>query len=379
MRILIVDDDDSDRLAVRRCLRQCGLMAELDEVASAADAQLRIAAERYDCVLLDYYLPGADTVSLVLRMREAATDTPVVILTGRGDENIAVEFMKSGAADYVPKASLTPERLAASIRYALEITRAAAARRSAEQERELLLAREQQARTAAEQATRAREEVLAILAHDLRDPMQTIHAAATVLAHQVPEQNRRHVAIIDRAIQTMQRLVTDLLDVARMDAGTFSLHKERIEVDALVRDVLEMYEPQALARGIMLGSDIDRGIAPIEADRDRLRQVLSNLLGNALKFTPAKGSIAVRAADCEGGVEVAVRDSGPGIPGQDLERIFNRFWQLNSASRTGAGLGLAICKAVVEAHGGRVWADSELGRGSTFHVFIPRTPPAAGS
>ncbi|MGH8667283.1 MAG: response regulator, partial [Burkholderiales bacterium] len=108
MRILVVDDDDSDRLAVRRCIRQCGLTAELDEVASAQDAQSRIALERYDCVLLDYYLPGADTVSLLLRLRETAKDTPIVILTGRGDENIAVEFMKSGAADYVPKASLTP-------------------------------------------------------------------------------------------------------------------------------------------------------------------------------------------------------------------------------------------------------------------------------
>ncbi len=500
MRILIVDDDDSDRLAVRRCIRQCGLTAELDEAASAQEAQSRIAPERYDCVLLDYYLPGADTVSLLRRMRETAKDTPVVILTGRGDENIAVEFMKSGAADYVPKASLTPERLAASIRYALEMTRAAAGRRTAEREvreqedrfrtlanaipqlawmadaqgdirwynqrwydytgttleqvqgwgwrvvqhpehearvvagikrsfetgepwedtfplraadgtyrwflsralpmrrddgtitgwfgtntditaqkrvedeRELLLAREQQARTAAEQATRAREEVLAVLAHDLRDPMQTIFVAASVLGIQVPEENRRHVAIIQRATQSMQRLVTDLLDVARIDSGTFSVRKARVDLAALLQDVLELYEPQALAHDVVLGSDIDSEVAPVEADPDRLRQVLSNLISNALKFTPAKGNIVVRVANREGGVEMSVKDSGPGIAEEDLTQIFERFWQLNRASRTGAGLGLAICKGIVEAHGGRVWAESKPGRGSTFYVYIPRKP-----
>src|SRR5690606_19656010 len=139
----------------------------------------------------------------------------------------------------------------------------------------------------------------------------TIHATATVLALQVPEENRRHVGMIQRATQSMQRLVTDLLDVARIDSGTFSVRKEQVAVAVLLRDVLELYEPQVQAHGVILSSDFDADIAPIDADSDRLQQALSNLIGNALKFTPPNGTVIVRAADRPNGIEMSVKDSGP--------------------------------------------------------------------
>ena len=132
MRILVVDDDELDRLAVRRCLQQAGIGARTDEASSAAETREKVSAVRYDCVFLDYYLPGDDTLGLVRELRDTLPETPVVIFTGRGDEDIAVELMKSGAADYLPKSSLTPDRLSSAVRHAREVTHAAVARRRAE-------------------------------------------------------------------------------------------------------------------------------------------------------------------------------------------------------------------------------------------------------
>src|SRR4029077_7734602 len=146
LRILIVDDDETDRLAVRRCLHNSGMSVAVDEAGSAAEALKLIGSSAYDCVLLDYYLPDMPGLSLFERLRGGFPDLPVVMFTGRGDEDIAVELMKAGAADYLPKASITPERLAAGLRHAIELTRANAARKQAEHE---LRAQESQFRTLA--------------------------------------------------------------------------------------------------------------------------------------------------------------------------------------------------------------------------------------
>ena len=146
LRILVVDDDETDRLAVRRCLHQSGLSVAIDEARTAAETLKLIGNSDYDCVLLDYYLPDMAGLSLLESLRAGAPELPVVIFTGRGDEDIAVQLMKAGAADYLPKASMTPERLAAGLRHAIELTRANAARKQAEHE---LRAQESQFRTLA--------------------------------------------------------------------------------------------------------------------------------------------------------------------------------------------------------------------------------------
>jgi signal transduction histidine kinase len=177
----------------------------------------------------------------------------------------------------------------------------------------------------------------------------------------------------------MERLVTDLLDVARIESGTFAIRQERVDTSTLLHEAVELCEPQALAMHVALGAEVSDDVKPMLADRDRLLQVLSNLLGNALKFSDAGGKVVVRAANTDGAVQLSVEDSGHGIPKDDLPHVFERFWKANRASRAGAGLGLAICKGIVEAHGGRIWAASTLGRGTTLHFEIPEYLPDAGS
>jgi PAS domain S-box-containing protein len=234
------------------------------------------------------------------------------------------------------------------------------------------------ARLEAERATKSRDEILAVLAHDLRNPMQAILGAAAMMAVTTDaDKRRRQVAMIQRATQGMERLVGDLLDMARLDSGAFVINREPVELPAVIHQAVDLCESQAAARNVSLRTEIGDAIPVITADAGRLLQLLSNLLGNAMKFSPATATIIVRAGPCSRGVQVSVTDSGPGIAAENLPRIFDRFWQGHGQSHAGVGLGLAICKGIVDAHDGRIWAASREGRGTTFYFELPHPAPLA--
>jgi PAS domain S-box-containing protein len=229
----------------------------------------------------------------------------------------------------------------------------------------------------AEAATRARDEVLAVVAHDLRNPLHTISMAATMLSELASdrwEQVRTSAEIIRRGAARMSRLVQDLLDLKRAEAGVLRVQPRAVVVADLVSDAVDLLRPIAAASSLDLTADIAEGLPPVLADRDRIEQVLSNLIGNAIKFTPRRGGITVRVDRDGEVVRLAVSDTGPGISADQLPHIFRRFWQGDRVDRRGIGLGLPIAKAIVEAHGGRIWAESEPGWGSTFYVTLPVAP-----
>jgi len=222
-------------------------------------------------------------------------------------------------------------------------------------------------------AVRAREEVVAVVSHDLRGPLGTISAASELLLEvDLPgEKRREHLAAIRRSADRMSRLIRDLLDVARIEAGGLSVDPEPTAVEGLVREAVEIARPRARDQEIAVEARVAEGLPPVRADRDRILQVLSNLLGNALKFTPGGGAVRVEATCRNGEVTLEVVDTGPGIAPGDQEHLFERFWQVERSDRGGAGLGLAIVKGIVEAHGGRVWVESEPGKGSRFGFSLP--------
>jgi signal transduction histidine kinase len=169
----------------------------------------------------------------------------------------------------------------------------------------------------------------------------------------------------------MARLIEDLLDVTRMEAGRLSVRPEVVAASEVVGDAVEGQRAIAAASGLDLRLALELELPALWADRDRLLQVFENLIGNAVKFTPAGGVVIVGAAPRAGEVVFWVADTGNGIPPADLEHVFDRFWQARSGARRGAGLGLPIAKGIVEAHGGRIWVESTPGRGATFFFTIP--------
>jgi signal transduction histidine kinase/DNA-binding NarL/FixJ family response regulator len=232
----------------------------------------------------------------------------------------------------------------------------------------------------ARQAVRAREEVLAIVSHDLRNPLNVIFTGVSLLrrtSHGSDPKLDRQLERMHRAAERMNHLIRDLLDVARIEGGRLTVEIGRQDAAQIVMEISDLLRPLAHERGIALVGRTEESLPPVACDRERTLQVLSNFIGNALKFTPAGGQITVTAEQDVAGVRFSVRDTGTGIQRADQARIFDRFWQGDRAGRDGAGLGLAISKGIVEAHGGRIGVESEPGAGATFW-FTLRVAASSG-
>ena len=250
-----------------------------------------------------------------------------------------------------------------------------AARHQAEVER--LLQREQEARSAAEAANRAKDAFLATLSHELRTPLTSILGWVSILRRQRPDEAQlsRGVEVIGRNAQLQAQLVNDLLDVSRIVAGKLSLDMGLVDLVRLTQETVEAMQEQARAKSLTLAVRLDVSAAWVLGDAMRLQQVLSNLCSNAIKFTPAGGRIDVEVKRHERNARLVVTDTGEGIAQQDLPRIFGRFEQgaaSSTARRQGLGLGLAICRHLVDVHGGEIRAHSAgTGHGATFTVDLP--------
>ncbi|HEX7243490.1 MAG TPA: GAF domain-containing sensor histidine kinase [Longimicrobiaceae bacterium] len=225
-------------------------------------------------------------------------------------------------------------------------------------------------------AVRLRDEVLGIVSHDLRNPVHTVSLSAGFLLDVLPEGGeqepvRKQLGIIRRAADQMDRLIRDLLDVAGIASGHLSLERYPQDAGALLRTACETLQPLAREKGLRLEARATAGALPVRVDGDRIQQVLSNLAGNAFKFTPEGGTVTVSLEAGEGEARFSVADTGPGIPAAQLPHVFEQFWQASGAGRHGAGLGLAIARGIVEAHGGGIGVESAVGEGTTFSFTVP--------
>jgi signal transduction histidine kinase len=224
----------------------------------------------------------------------------------------------------------------------------------------------------AREAAAAREEVLKIVSHDLRNPLSTIGMAAEMILESADSATQvRGVGIIRRSSERMNRLVQDLLDVAKLETGRLAIAVEDTAVQELVDEAIEALAPLAAEKGIVLSAALAADVPVACVDRGRILQVLSNLIGNAIKFTPDGGQITLHVRPEADAVRFAVTDTGAGIAPDQMQRIFGRFWQANATDRRGLGLGLTIAKSIVEAHGGRIGAESRPGEGTEFWFTVP--------
>ncbi|HEX5973412.1 MAG TPA: ATP-binding protein [Gemmatimonadaceae bacterium] len=245
---------------------------------------------------------------------------------------------------------------------------------------------------ASRRASLARDEVLSVVSHDLRNPLSGISMCASVLLDPEPaptESVRSMAEVIRESAQWMGRIIQDLLDVSRIESGRLPLERGSVSVASVLDAIEDLMRIQVDNAGVQLVIERSGHLPALDADRERVLQVLMNLLGNAVKFTPTGGRITLDAALVDGPtdegradeqgsfIRFRVRDTGVGIAESHLPHVFDRFWQVHVTGRAGAGLGLAIAKGIVEAHGGAIWAESTLGEGTTFAFTIPAV--AAGS
>jgi signal transduction histidine kinase len=234
-------------------------------------------------------------------------------------------------------------------------------------------------------AVQTREDTIAIVSHDLKNPITAIRLSASLM-----ERSLRHPTSTRHQIQGFRELVRnialsaerayglieDLLDLAKFASGTFAILKERCQLPSLMEDAERLFRPLAIEKGLQFELGYPDGDLWLSCDKDRVLQVLSNLVGNAVKFTRSGGSVAIRVAWRSDDALFVVEDSGPGIPKKLQNKIFERYWQPRESKRAGSGLGLSIAKGLVEAHGGRIWVESKPGQGSRFFFTLPHNGAA---
>jgi signal transduction histidine kinase len=384
--VLLVDDAPANLLALEAVLQPLG--CELVRASSGEDALRQLLRTEFAVVLMDVLMPGLDGLetAALIKSRPGTRHTPIIFLTGLDfDSNHLARGYARGAVDYIVK-PYDPEILRAKVSVFVELF---LKRQELKLQAELLRRREREAiesrrlyevergaRAEAEAAAQARADILAVVSHDLRNPMTAISTSAAIVIRKIDrgavEDTRKHLHTIQRAVDSMNRLVSDLLDVSRIEAGKLPLDKRMYDIADVVNQAVELLRPVAHAKAQELSVELgDADGLEVECDRERVQQILSNLLGNAIKFTPEGGQTTVSLERRAATVQLAVKDNGPGISPEHLPHLFDRYWQSAENRRAGIGLGLTIVKGIVQAHQGEVWVESEIGSGSRFCFTLP--------
>jgi signal transduction histidine kinase len=370
IRILLVEDDEDDYLLTTALFSDMEAgKYELEWVKTFDEAVERAGSDSYDVCLLDYQLGERDGLELMRELRERGFSSPIILLTGQGDDEIDLKAMKAGAADYLDKGQINAKALARSIRYSIQ------QKRSAEERIDLI--REHEARVQAEAANRAKDEFLAVLSHELRTPLNAMLGWARLL-----RTNRDNHDIFDRAVDAIERsailqtkFVDDLLDVTRIVNGTLSLTRVAVEPADFIEPAIDGMRPVAAAKSVELVSKVDGSTGQVLGDPARLQQVVNNLLSNAIKFTPEGGRITLDLDRDDEFARFRIADTGEGIDPEFLPKVFDRYRQAHNSTtnrKGGLGLGLAIVRSLVEMRKGTVSVESPgIGHGATFTVRIP--------
>lgn len=350
--VLVVDDSPSSRdILVRRLQREGYALLEAD---NGRDALAIIAREPVELVLLDVTMPEMSGLEVLAHIRKDhdLAALPVLMVTALGDAEDVVVAMERGANDYITK-PVEWRILVARVQTALKLKR----------------------------LHDQREHFLRVASHDLKNPLLAVVGTAELLAtsleegRPVGERGRRLVRNIQEAGIAAQRIVRDLVDAHAIEDGQLVLRRARLDVGALVADVVEANLPRATAKGIALATDVPADLPAVVGDDTRLRQVLDNLLSNAVKFSEAGSETAVRVAPSEASVRVSVVDGGPGLRDGDMRLAFGRYARLSArptGHETSTGLGLAIVAELVRLHGGDVGVHNNVGApGATFWFDLP--------
>ena len=366
LRALIVEDNPDDVQFLVRALGQGGFDAVYRQVEDTEGMYRALEEEAWDVVFLDYHLPKFSAKGALGILRTLRLDLPCIVISGAVGEEAAVEVMRAGAHDFITKGNLS--RLIPVL------------------QRELSDAQERRALTRAtdslRQLGRLRDDFIDTVSHELKTPLTSILGYLKLLRGQssggLTDVQREFVGTAYLNAERLQTLVENLLDLSKLEVHNDALSLIQTAIGPILDRASGAVTGLITSKGLSFRVGAEPSGLLVRADVAKLNRVLLNLLSNALKFTQPGGRIALRAqaygVGGRPGVLIQVEDTGTGIAPGDLEKVFEKFYQVdNTATRKvgGTGLGLAICQGLVEAHSGKIWAESRLGVGSTFNVFLP--------
>ncbi|MBN3961472.1 ATP-binding protein [Nostoc sp. NMS8] len=393
LKILVVDDNEVDRIAIRSALTQAGVPVELSEIGDGNEAFSALSTTAYHCVFLDYRLPDQDGLTLIQQLRSSEIKIPLVVLTGQGDEQITLQLLKAGATDYLSKSRISPESLSQVLRSAIRIYQAEmqtdlASQQLRETHEELIsknqeLERQQQHIQMQNfkllEASRLKSLFLATMSHEFRTPMNAIIGFSQILLRpkfgQLTHQQRDMVERILNNGKHLLMLLNEVLDFSKLEGGGLDLKAEIFDISNVINLAVGEIRSLAKAKNLSLLVQTNLQNPLIFNDPVRIKQILINLLSNAIKFTES-GEIWVEVKELPANrVLIIVQDTGIGIAPKDFKHIFEAFRQVDQTitrKYPGTGLGLAIIDSLVRMMGGKIFLESKVGVGSMFKIELPR-------
>ncbi|WP_414514383.1 ATP-binding protein [Nostoc sp. PCC 9305] len=393
LKILVVDDDEVDRLAICSALTTAGVQMQLSEVGNGNDAFSVLSITAYDCVFLDYSLPDRDALTLIQQLRSSEIKVPLVVLTGQGDEQITLQLLKAGATDYLSKSRISPETLSQVLRNVIRIYRAEMqvdlANQQLRETHEQLICQNQELERQQQQiqmqnfklleASRLKSLFLATISHELRTPMNAIIGFSQILLRpKFGQLTHQQADMVERILNNgkhLLMLLNEVLDFSKLEGGGLDLKAERFDISKVINLVVSEMRSLADAKNLSLLVQTDLQNPLVFNDPVRVKQILINLLSNAIKFTES-GEIWVAVKELPANrVVIIVQDTGIGIAPRDFKHIFEAFRQVDQTitrKYPGTGLGLAIIDSLVRMMGGKIFLESKLGMGSMFKIELPR-------
>ncbi|MDP3732551.1 MAG: response regulator [Candidatus Omnitrophota bacterium] len=372
MRILLIEDNPDHTLFTKRVLKKANPSYEVDSTGEAKEALRKIAKESYDLILCDYRLPDSSALHILTEIRGKGRDLPFIVVTSSGSEKIAVELMQEGAYDYVVKDSAYENTLPVVIQRAQD-------KYNAKKEKEKLEEELRESNKKLQEMYEIKSNFTSMVSHELRTPLTAIKEGIAIVldgsAGQINGQQKKFLEMAKKNVDRLKRLIDDVLDFSKLESKGLEFKMQEGNINAIINDVVEAHKVVAEEKGLYLKTALEPNMPFVELDPDRVNQVLTNLLSNAIKFTEAGGIIVSSAKEeSQNSLEVCLRDTGGGIRNEDLPKLFQKFQQLgglNQRKTGGTGLGLAISKEIIEQHNGKIWAESEYGKGSLFKFSLP--------
>lgn len=380
--VLVIDDTPLNQDILTDILRGEGYALHFAHDGENGLVQARKL--KPELVLLDLVLPGIMGTDVLAILKSELPETNVILTTAYGSEETAIKALRAGVNDYIiNKRPFDADEVREVVKRAVK--EAMLRRENNRLQREVELKNEQLAQNYAElqsayarlkELDKAKASFFSMVSHDLRHPIAVAKGYLELIrtgSEPLSQETRGYVQVAEQEMRYIAEMVDDVLDLSRMDAGYYHIDRQPLQVSMLLRQAQVAFRAQAAQRNIALESEPSDDLPLVSADALRMNQVLSNLIENALKFTPEGGHITLSARQENDVVEITVLDTGVGIAQGEHEKIFDRFYRIKRGEQVedkGSGLGLAICHEIVRLHGGKIWAESTLGRGAAFHLTL---------
>lgn len=372
-RVLIVDDEERLRDSLKKMLVMDGFSAETAE--NGEDGLNSLIKSSYDIAIIDLVMPKKDGMWLINEINARGIDVGMIIASGYGTVDLVVRAMKLGAWDFIQK-PVEYDLMKMIVQRSVERARLTREKREAQKQIKRQNEELKRANDKLRELDRLKTNFLSKAVHELRTPLTVITCGLELIKSELEVKGIDDSAInLDSTIdmtRSMTEIVNDMLDLNMIESGDIDLHMEEGSLSQAIIEAVSDTEPLLRKKGINLETSILNNDAYVSFSRGRIRQVMVNLIGNAVKFTPEKGTITVSVKEKDDCMVASVSDTGCGIPSEHIENIFDEFYQVKGNEKRGAGLGLAICRKIVEAHNGKIWGESEVNKGTTILFSIPK-------